>query len=659
MKQSDDNINLADLVKKAQCGCRESMDTLARQAESGLFTYIYRLTLNHSVAEDIKQETLLEIVKSLKRIEHPERFNAWLYRTALGKVQHYFRDCQNEKTIKPMSTFDKDELLERVSVNDNGLKRLISKELSEAIVDSMGKLKLSHRNVLVLRCYDNLPYSKIAEIMDCSEFAAQVLFFRAKAALKKKLSSRGFGKGMLLGALGMFGIMTDKAGAAVNVSASSVKVGLGVSIIGTAITKLGLTILGIIATIGFTIFLLNNSGYDYPKPPKKSEVKSFHYVVQDWEKTGNANQNLLNGRSLSSGAFEQWYFFPDGVDSSMFVMIQRWAPQNKEKLCGWLVNASGNYTYNSGNKTIYIVNYHVVDGNCLTFTLPTDTTDFVQFTDDVEGSGKVYNYIRDPATDIITRYIDMRHLNEVYDDRISFNTIDEKDFESFRYKWPDDANVEDFRDQMHKRGWTYFRVTGKINGLDVQGKGRIPFIYNELEKHSPWLNLNVGGSLNIIDGPSQAYLSDKNGNIISVYPPGSFTKGLNRPWMGMHTIDTVRRDAAEKRIRYVTQKVENHKCGMPWLKLIITLFPETTNNPLQIKYTVSMHNDAIEKIEFTADANSTNSERGFLEFTYLQDVNNVSEEFIEPAKIRTKKSDQRESMGILWLKKLAEGTLGQ
>ena len=65
-----------------------------------------------------------------------------------------------------MSTLDKEKLLQRVSESyGDGLKNLINKELSQAIVDAMAKLKLRHRNILVLRCCEQLPYSEIAKIL--------------------------------------------------------------------------------------------------------------------------------------------------------------------------------------------------------------------------------------------------------------------------------------------------------------------------------------------------------------------------------------------------------------------------------------------------------------------------------------------------------------
>ena len=43
----------------------------------------------------------------------------------------------------------------------------------------------------------------------------------------------------------------------------------------------------------------------------------------------------------------------------------------------------------------------------------------------------------------------------------------------------------DNRDTMHKRGWTYFTISGKINNRDITGEGRICFVYSELKTNAP------------------------------------------------------------------------------------------------------------------------------------------------------------------------------
>ena len=668
MKPFDDNV-LIDLVKKAQFGCQESMDNLAQQAQRGLFAYIYRLTLNYNVTEDLQQETLLEMVKSLKTLEHPERFWAWLYRTALGKVQHYFRDRQYEKVIQPMSTLAKEELLKRVSGSyGDGLKNLINKELSQAIVDAMVKLKLRHRSILVLRCCEQLPYSEIAEIMDCSELAAQVLFFRAKHSLKKKMSRHGFGKGLFVAALGLFGQMTTPADAApVTVSVASAKVGVAATVIGAAGTRLGLIISTMVAAAALTIGSVNSlnntdgiAGFGSSNLPKRSEIKSFHFIRQAWDKTGSPNPNLARGRSLSKGAYEQWYYFPDGIEGPMFMMMQRWDPQQKNKLCGWLQNARGNYYYYRGayigaENKIYIYNYHLPMRYLNTRRLPSDTPEFTDFLDQVEDESIGVDYTRDPETGLLVGVLDNRFYNaQNFKSSVSYNKVHEKSFGSFRHTWPD-APVIDERDTMHKRGWTYFRITGKISGEKVQGRGQIPFVYDMLAEHPPWMKLKIGNRLRITDSHSGAYVAAPNGNLITAYPAGSFFTGLARPWMGMHAVDIIRRDAAKKRVRFSIKRLDEDYYG----KVEVVLFEQTDRGKIQIAYTIDIGKDIIEKIEFLADGDDQDKEQGVLRFTYLEDIDQLAEEFTEPTKIKVQKTKHQDSIGMLWLIELAQGTLGQ
>ena len=86
----------------------------------------------------------------------------------------------------------------------DGLAELISQELKQTVLMAMSKLKPRHRAVLTMRCYDEMEYSQIAGVMRCSEFAARMLFWRAKKALGKQLARRGLGKGALLLALTLF-----------------------------------------------------------------------------------------------------------------------------------------------------------------------------------------------------------------------------------------------------------------------------------------------------------------------------------------------------------------------------------------------------------------------------------------------------------------------
>jgi len=258
MNNSVSYLKLIGLVSRARIGDQESMSQLAEVVQGRLLTYIYRLTLNYDLAQDLLQETLLEMVKSLKELRKVDRFWAWLFRTALSKVQHHFRDQRRKRTVQ-MSMFDEEYLLKRTSQDgDDGLSKLIREELSDAIFEAMKKVKVKHRNVLVLRCLEQMPYSEIATIMDCNELKARVLFFRAKHSLKKRLSQRGFGRGLLLMSLTLFGIITTPAKATSvtsTVSAASVDVGFPAAVIGFLGTNLGIAVATVVAAITLTLVI--------------------------------------------------------------------------------------------------------------------------------------------------------------------------------------------------------------------------------------------------------------------------------------------------------------------------------------------------------------------------------------------------------------------
>jgi len=241
----DNNVEYLELVNLARAGDRKSMSRLAELAEVRVLAYLYRLTLDHDLARDLLQETMLEMVKSLWKLKKANRFWYWLFQTALRKTQHHYR-TKRRKTMVQMSALGDGDFFKADDADTNdGLNSLVRKELSDTIFRAMQKLKLRHRNVLSLRCFEQMPFSEIAVMMNASELQMRVLFFRAKHSLKKQLSRSGYGKDLLLTAVGLFGLITTPtklstaATAASTVTAASFEVGFIATAVGTATTGIG------------------------------------------------------------------------------------------------------------------------------------------------------------------------------------------------------------------------------------------------------------------------------------------------------------------------------------------------------------------------------------------------------------------------------------
>ncbi len=233
------------LIHEAQLGNQESMDRLAELARERLFGYIYRLTLNYDTTQDLLQETILFMIQSINQLEHVDQFWHWMFRMALGKVQHHYRELKHRRRIFERSKSEQMCIHHRVTANYNdGLTELLRKELSEVVFKAMNRLQLKYRNVLVLRCFENLEYSEIAEVMNCSELQSRVLFFRAKSSLRRQLAIRGFGGQYFLLALAIFGLVTTsaKAASSTTITAASLEVGFIPSLLAAMSSKIGLVL---------------------------------------------------------------------------------------------------------------------------------------------------------------------------------------------------------------------------------------------------------------------------------------------------------------------------------------------------------------------------------------------------------------------------------
>jgi RNA polymerase sigma factor (sigma-70 family) len=244
-----------ELVRQAQRGNKECLDQLAERVREQLYGYIYRLTLDYDLTQDLLQETILCMLQSLNQLEYPEQLWHWLYRTALGKIQHHNRELKSKRGLE-RSEEEQMRIHHQATADFNdGLTELLRKELSDAVFRAMKRLKLKYRNILLLRCFENLEYEEIAEVLNISELQSRVLFFRAKTSLRKQLASDGLGSRYFLLALALFGLATasSKTVTTATITAATLEVGMFPTLLASLSSKIGLAM--IIETIAIGLAL--------------------------------------------------------------------------------------------------------------------------------------------------------------------------------------------------------------------------------------------------------------------------------------------------------------------------------------------------------------------------------------------------------------------
>ena len=618
----DQQTYLLELIEEARRGNKECLEKLALQAKDRLRTYVFRMTQQEDLTQEIVQETLLEMFKVIGKLRKADRFWPWLYGIATNKLRRFYRTEQTHRRVAASSALKKGSPRNR----QDGLEDLVSDELRQIVSEAMKKLKARHKAVLIMRCYDDMPYSEIAESMGCSEFSTRMLFVRAKKALQKELSRNGFGKGSLLAALLLFGKMTapSKAIAAqITITTASIEAGLLAGTVGLVTTKAALVTIAAVGALTTGTVVM------------KSEY--FNQNAQNPDSSLAITQNIDQPVQDADVNEEFRYFFPQGLTGPLMLKAKLGVNTDQSS---WqiLQNQHGNYQYR--NNEVQINNYHMYADDMSVFEMPTDDPGMLEFISQAEGKTNNIQHISANGKGLLVIASRDQITNGDHPWAIRHENVLEEDY--FQADWPSNARVSDNRDQMHQRGWTYFEVTGRINGKRVTGTGRIPFIYASSKDNSPWLKLQIGDT-QIVDTSREAYVYQPLDDRMGLYKGGSFFKGLARPWMGLHVIDTVRRDAAEQQIPFTTK----HTSGDRYAQV------ELNNDGVNFTYNIDLETDVIDEITISDDKGNT----GNLKFTYLQSIDEENNKNFELPRRPRRQTTSRDSQGLLWLTQLLEGEL--
>ncbi|MBN2137439.1 MAG: sigma-70 family RNA polymerase sigma factor [Sedimentisphaerales bacterium] len=500
----------------------------------------------------------------------------------------------------------------------------VGRELRDSVIAAMRRLKPRHRAVLTFRCFRQMEYQDIAHSLQCSEFAAKIQFYRAKMALQKQLSRQGFGRGAFLAGLILFGKITAQSEAAAKslaISAATTKVGVAAGLAAVATTKtavLSVAAAGVIA-IG-TIAGTSKPQHTGQTDPDQSKAIS---TITD------------SLAAVGKGVYEYWHYYPHGTRGPVMMRLLKWDARAKQSYCQWLQNETANYFFDRNDNTVYIRNHRVWHEDHSVWRLPTDNAVLRKSLALAEPDALPIEYVNGQGAGLL---VIMKQDQQAHRSQITrnLNVLDEP---YFLYDWPSRTRLIDARDTMHERGWTYFTISGRIGENDVSGQGRIPFVHATSKWHYPWLKMTIGNKLRLVDTGTEARLYDGANKLIKEYIGGSFFQSLPRPWMGLHAVDTVRRDAARADASFSTEFIRRDNTAKVTVR----------TDRIEMVYTIDLLKDVVESIAFSRNG----VPEGMLEFAYLQDIEEAAKDFVSPRQESPPKW-RRDRLGILWLANLMD-----
>lgn len=151
------------------------------------FTYITTLVHDEHKAEDIIQETLIQMYKNLDNLNQTESFWSWTHQILKGVMSRAHQADQRWRTMKERMTHEPGYAHEM-----QGTAQAFQHDMVQAIIGAMDNLNIDQSEILKLRFYEGLSFSQIGRKLGCKDFTARMRFLRAKKILLKQLARNGF-----------------------------------------------------------------------------------------------------------------------------------------------------------------------------------------------------------------------------------------------------------------------------------------------------------------------------------------------------------------------------------------------------------------------------------------------------------------------------------
>jgi RNA polymerase sigma-70 factor (ECF subfamily) len=160
------------LLADYRAGDAESFAILVSRYQRELFHFLVRFLGDRAAAEDVFQETFLQIHQSAEQFDPQRRFRPWLFTIAANKARDLIRS-QARRPTNPLQASinpgdeESGEFIDLMqSVENTPDMPMQREELQQAVHHTVMAMPEHLREILLLSYFHQFPYKQISDILD-------------------------------------------------------------------------------------------------------------------------------------------------------------------------------------------------------------------------------------------------------------------------------------------------------------------------------------------------------------------------------------------------------------------------------------------------------------------------------------------------------------
>lgn len=158
----------------------QNLEDICKECTSLVYRYLFCITRNREIAEDLTQETLYKAIKNINKFRGECKINLWLCKIAKNE---WFMYLKKHKKVEYVSINDVIKIASDIKVED----KVIDDDIKDNIYGAIQKLDEETSQIMLLRLEEDMNFKDIGEMFNQTESWARVKFFRGKQKIKEKL----------------------------------------------------------------------------------------------------------------------------------------------------------------------------------------------------------------------------------------------------------------------------------------------------------------------------------------------------------------------------------------------------------------------------------------------------------------------------------------
>lgn len=175
------------LLRRSRKGDKESFEKIVKTYMKRAYSIALGFVGNHEDALDLSQEAFIRAYRNINKYDTERNFFPWFYQILKNLCFNYAKK-RKERSFSSVARGESNHIYNTVDENCDPSLIMERDELKDSLWKAINQLDDKHREIIVLRHFQELSYNEIAGVLACNKGTVMSRLYYARRELKDTLN---------------------------------------------------------------------------------------------------------------------------------------------------------------------------------------------------------------------------------------------------------------------------------------------------------------------------------------------------------------------------------------------------------------------------------------------------------------------------------------